>query len=90
MGTPKIKNASSFRSDLFGTLKEVAEGQPHIVTHNAGEPVVLISQSAYDALIDEREFLRDVSIGTFELDAGKGVSSVTANKKFEKMKRRWK
>jgi len=90
MGTPKIKNASSFRSDLFDTLKAVSAGQPHIVTHNAGQPVVLISQSEYDALIDERKFLRDVSIGASELDAGKGISHAKALKIFEKMKRQWK
>ena len=84
------KNASRFRSDLFDTLKKVSEGQPHIVTHSGGEPVVLISQSEFDALIDEREFLRDVSIGVSELDAGKGVSHAKAIKKFDKMKKRWK
>jgi len=90
MGTPKIKNASSFRTDLFDTLKQVSKGEAHVITHSAGEPVVLISKSEYDALLDEREFLRDVAIGAEQLKSGKGVSHAEALKRFQKMKSRWK
>jgi prevent-host-death family protein len=90
MGTPKIKNASSFRSDLFDTLKQVSKGEPHMITHNAGEPVVMISKSEYDALLDEHEFLRDVAIGAEQLKAGQGISHSGVLKRFQKMKARWK
>ena len=63
MGTPKVKNASNFRTELFDTLKDVSNGEAHLITHNAGEPVILIAKSEYDALLDEREYLKDVAIG---------------------------
>lgn len=90
MGTPKVKNASNFRTELFDTLKEVSGGEAYMITHNAGEPVILISKSEYDALLDEREFLSDVAIGAEQLNAGKGVSHTAALKRFQKMKARWK
>jgi len=90
MGTPKIKNASNFRSELFDTLKDVANGEAHIITHSAGEPIVLIAKSVYDVMLDERELLREVSLGVEELDSGKGISHTDALKRFHKMKARWK
>lgn len=90
MGTPKIKNASNFRSELFDTLKDVANGEAHVITHSAGEPIILIAKSVYDAILNERELLKDVAIGVEELESGKGVSHKTALKRFHKMKARWK
>jgi PHD/YefM family antitoxin component YafN of YafNO toxin-antitoxin module len=90
MGTPKVKNASNFRAELFDTLKEVSNGEAHMITHGAGEPVVLIAKSEYDALLDEREFLRDVAIGAEQVKSGKGIPHSEALKRFKKMKARWK
>jgi PHD/YefM family antitoxin component YafN of YafNO toxin-antitoxin module len=90
MGTPKVKNASNFRTELFDTLRDVSNGEAHVITHNAGEPVVLIAKSEYDALLDEREFLKDIAIGAEQLNSGQGVSHIEALKRFQKMKARWK
>ena len=90
MGTPKIKSATKFRTDLFDTLREVAEGKTHLITHNQGQPVVLISQEQYDAILDEKEVLREIAIGTAQIDAGKGIPHKKMLQEFRKMKAGWR
>ena len=90
MGTPKIKSATTFRTELFDTLREVAEGKPHVITHNQGQPVVLISQEQYDSILDEKEVLKEIAIGTAQIDAGKGISHKRMLQEFKKIKAGWK
>jgi prevent-host-death family protein len=90
MSIPKIKKASNFRADLFETLKEVSSGEPQVITHNGGDPVVLIAQSEYNALLERYKLLQEISIGAYQLDTGKGLSHEEALKEIEQMKKEWK
>ena len=90
MSIPKVKKASNFRADLFETLKEVSNGEKHLVTHNSGDPVVLISQKEYNSLLDKFDLLKEISLGAHELDSGKWVSHDDALKQIESMKNKWK
>jgi len=90
MGTPKVKSATALRSDLYDTLKEVSEGKKQMITHKQGEPVVLLSVTDYDKLLEEQEFLRQTAIGLAQLESGDGVSHQDALKKFTKMQKKWK
>lgn len=90
MGTPKIKSATSFRTDLYDTLKEVSEGSPQIITHKQGDPVLLVSKEEYDKLIDEKEALKKMAIAMAELEAGKEISHKKALTFLKELKSKWK
>ena len=90
MGVPKIKSATTFRNDLYDTLKEVSEGEPQIITHKQGDPVLLVSKEEYDKLLDEKEALKKMAIGLAEVEAGKSVPHKEALKKLNSLKKKWK
>lgn len=90
MGTPKLKTATTLRSELYESLKEVSEGEPQIITHKQGDPVVLLSQDMYNQLLDEKESLRKMAIGLTEIKEGKGISHKSALKKLSSLKNKWK
>lgn len=90
MGSPKIKSATALRKDLYETLKEVSAGEPQIVTHKQGEPVVLLAKEDYDSILDEREALRKMTIGLSQIESGKGISHSEALRKLKAMKAKWK
>ena len=90
MSIPKIKKASNFRADLFETLKEVSNGEKHVVTHNSGDPVVLISQKEYNSLLDKFDLLQEISVGAHQLDSGKWVSHEDALVQLNELKDKWK
>lgn len=90
MGTPKIKSATLLRSDLYDTLKNVAIGEPQIITHKQGEPVLLISKEAYDIIIDENMALKKMAIGLSEIESGMGIKHKDILKKFKIFKNKWK
>ena len=71
MGIPKIKSASELRKDLYSSLKEVAEGEAQVITHKQGEPVVLISQSEFNKLSEEKSILKNLEIGLQDIRAGR-------------------
>ena len=90
MSIPKIKKASNFRADLFETLKDVSNGEKHLVTHSSGDPVVLISQKEYNSLLDKFELLKEISLGAHELDNDKWFSHEEALNEFSKLQSKWK
>ena len=90
MGTPKIKSATSLRNELYETLKEVANGKSHIITHKQGEPVYLMSKDEYDKIIDEKESLRKMTIGLSQIESGEGISHKKAIQKIKALKKKWK
>lgn len=90
MGIPKIKSATTFRSRLYQTLKQVSKGDSHIITHSQGKSVVLISQEKYNALLDERDTLRKIALGAAEIDAGKGITNNEAMQQLKKLQAKWK
>lgn len=90
MGTPKVKSATSLRSDLYETLKEVSAGEPQIITHKQGGPVLLVSKEKYDELLDQSEALRKMAVGLSQIESGEGVSHKKAIQKLKALKKKWK
>lgn len=90
MGTPKVKSATSLRSDLYETLKEVSSGETQVITHKQGEPVVLVSKEAYDKMLDEKEALKKMAIGLSQIESGESISHKSAIRKLKAMKKKWK
>lgn len=90
MGLPKVKNATQFRETLYETLRKVSEGEAHLITQKENDPVILISQKAFDLLVDERETLRAMALGSGELDAGRAISHAEALKRLKSLKSKWK
>lgn len=90
MGLPKIKSATNFRDSLYETLKEVAEGESHIVTSKNGRNVVLISLDEYNKLLDECQVLRAIGMGVADLDSERTVTHKQASAKLRKLKSSWK
>ena len=90
MGLPKIKTATDLRNDLYESLKEVSQGQKQVVTHKQGDPVVLLSQSEYDHLVDENERLKKMALGLTQIKEGKGISHKNAVAKLKEMSKKWK
>ena len=90
MGLPKIKSATNFRDSLYETLKEVAEGESHIVTSKNGRNVVLISLDEYNKLLDECQVLRAIATGVADLDSERTVTHKQASAKLRKLKSSWK
>jgi PHD/YefM family antitoxin component YafN of YafNO toxin-antitoxin module len=90
MGTPKVKSATSLRSDLYETLKEVSGGEPHIITHKQGDPVLLVSKEQYDELVDQSNALRKMAIGLSQIESGEGISHKKAIQKLRALKSKWK
>lgn len=88
MKMPKVKSATEVRSTLYETLHEVAHGDPQIITHKRGEACVLISAEKFNALIDEKDALKDIAAGLADLDAGLGIlHEEIERKQLEKIKK---
>jgi PHD/YefM family antitoxin component YafN of YafNO toxin-antitoxin module len=90
MAIPKIKTATALRSDLYDTLKEVSEGRTQIITHQQGDPVLLVSKASFDEMSDQIQSLKKMAIGLSQIEEGKGVSNKNAIKKLSQLKRKWK
>lgn len=90
MGTPKVKSATSLRSDLYETLKEVSDGELHIITHKQGDPVLLVSKEKYDELVDQSDALKKMAIGLSQIENGGGISHKKAINKLNTLKKKWK
>ena len=90
MKMPKIKSATELRSSLYETLNEVAHGDPQVITHKRGEAVVLISQEKFNAIIDEKDVLREIAAGRTELDARLGIPHDQVVKELKERRSKWK
>ncbi len=89
MKMPKISSATEFRNSIYETLHEVASGDPQVITHKRGEPVVLISQDKFNAMIEEREVLKQISRGVAELDAGMGIPHSEVERRQQEKFKSW-
>ena len=89
MKIPKIKSATEFRNSLYETLNEVAQGDPQLITHKRGEAVVLISQEKFNAMIDEKDVLREIAAGTAELDNGLGIPHDKVVSELKARRKKW-
>lgn len=90
MAIPKIKSATRFRNDLYETLKEVAEGEPCLITQKEGKNVILLSQDDYNRILNDQEVLRAISVGVSDFDQGKVFSHRTALSRLKKLRKKWK
>jgi prevent-host-death family protein len=90
MKMPKVQSATEPRRHLTETIDEVARGEPQIITHKRGESVIIISQEKFNALIDEREVLREISLGVAQLDRGEGISHDDVKRRMLKKIESWK
>lgn len=90
MKMPKVQSATELRSHLYETLDEVARGEPQIITHKRGESVIIISQEKFNALIAEREVLREISTGAAELNRGEGIQHNLVKERMLKKIDSWK
>ena len=90
MKMPKIKSATELRSTLYETLNEVAHGDPQVITHKRGEAVVLISQEKFNAIIEEKDVLREIAAGVAELDAGLGIPHDKVVQELRARRSKWK
>lgn len=66
----KISSTTEFRNSIYKKLHEVACGNPQVINHKRGKPVILISQNKFNSMIEELEILKQISSGVEELDAG--------------------
>lgn len=87
---PKVQSATELRSHLYETLDEVSRGEPQIITHKRGESVIIISQEKFNALIDEREVLREISLGVSQLGRGEGIPHSAVKERMLKKIESWK
>lgn len=90
MKMPKVQSATELRSNLYETLDEVSRGEPQIITHKRGESVIIISQEKFNALIDEREVLREISLGVSQLGRGEGIPHAIVKERMLKKIDSWK
>lgn len=87
---PKTKTATSFRQDLYDSLKAVADGDTLVVTQKQGGNVVLISQDEYNRILGERELLRSIATGVGDLEAGRKHDHKDAVSRLKKIQSKWK
>jgi PHD/YefM family antitoxin component YafN of YafNO toxin-antitoxin module len=90
MALPKIKNATQFRENLYETLKNVSDGEPHLITQKDADPVVLISQRQYQKVLEENELLKAIHEGMEDVRAGRVYSHEEMVQHLQKLTSKWK
>ena len=90
MKMPKVKSATELRNNLYETLDEVAHGDPQIITHKRGDSVVIISQEKFNALVEEKEVLKELALGVAELDKGLGIPHKEVKRQMLKKIEKWR
>ena len=74
---PKPISPTELRHKLYTVVREVARGRnQYLVTPSEEDGVVMLSRTAYNAIIAERDLLRDLRRG--EADVAAGRTSTTA------------
>ena len=69
---PKSITPTDLRANLYAVVREVAsKGQRYLVTPNEGDSVVICSREEYNALVAERELLRDLREAEADVAAGR-------------------
>lgn len=73
---PKTISPTELRANLYAVVREVSDqGQRYLVTPNESEGVVLCSRDEYNALVAERELLRDLRAAEADVAAGRVFTS---------------
>jgi prevent-host-death family protein len=72
--TEDIQPLSAFRANVASFVEQVRQtGRPIHLTQHGKSAAVLLGAANYEALIEELEVLRDISISELELAEGRGV-----------------
>lgn len=73
---PKTITPTELRQNLYGIVHEVAsKGNRYLITPSEGDAVVLCSRDDFNALVAERQLLRDIRDGEADLAAGRTLTS---------------
>jgi PHD/YefM family antitoxin component YafN of YafNO toxin-antitoxin module len=73
---PKTVSPTELRQNLYAIVREVAsKGHRYLITPNEGDAVVMCSREDFNALIAERQLLRDIRDAEAEIAAGRTFSS---------------
>jgi len=73
---PKTITPTELRQNLYGIVHEVAsKGNRYLITPNEGDAVVLCSRDDYNALVAERQLLRDLRDAEADIAAGRTLSA---------------
>lgn len=69
---PKAISPTDLRKNLYAVVREVASGESqYIVTPTEGDAVVMLSRDDYNALLVERQLLRDLRMAEADISAGR-------------------
>jgi antitoxin YefM len=72
--TQDIQSLTAFRANVASFVDQVRQTRrPLVLTQHGQSAAVLLGAAEYEALVEELEVLRDISISERELAEGKGV-----------------
>ena len=73
--TQDIQSLTTFRANVASFVDQVRETRrPLVLTQHGQSAAVLMGAAEYEALVEELEVLRDISISERQLAAGMGVA----------------
>ena len=73
---PKTITPTELRQNLYGIVREVAQkGHRYLITPDNGDAVVMCSRDDYNALVAERQLLRDLRESEADIAAGRTFTS---------------
>ena len=76
-----IKPLSEFRATSAAYIQQVQESKrPIVITQHGKSAAVLLDVAEYEALLQRLELLEDIQAGEREIDAGRGLSHLSAHK----------
>ena len=77
-----IKPLSEFRANSAAFIQQVQESKrPIVITQHGKSAAVLLDVGEYEALLQRLELLEDVQAGERQIDAGRGLSHLSAHKR---------
>jgi prevent-host-death family protein len=86
---PKTISPTDLRKKLYAVVKDVATGKAqYLVTPNEGESVLICPRSEYDAIVEERQLLRDLRAAEADFKAGRTMTHEEVRKEFAKLIKR--
>jgi prevent-host-death family protein len=78
---PKPISPTELRQNLYNVVREVASGrQQYLITPSDDEAVVMLSREEYNAIIAERDLLRDLRRAEADVAAGRTHTPVEARR----------
>lgn len=73
---PQTITPTELRKNIYAVVHAVAlKGERYLVVPNEGDSVVICSRKEYNALISERQLLRDLRDGERDIKAGRTYST---------------